>query len=176
MPFAYFERLSAARKRIYLASDRVVALPLPAPLALTPAVARLERELSEDRRAGVERASQELATGLCRQLGLPPVALRVLAARPSSSWGELHGLYEPAYSPSRITLWMRTAQRRQVVAFKTFLRTLLHELLHHHDYEGLKLRESFHTEGFYRRESDLARQLLGAIGATPAAHTNSPER
>jgi hypothetical protein len=54
---------------------------------------------------------------------------------------------------------MRTAQRAQVVKFKTFLRTLLHELCHHLDYEHLKLEESFHTEGFYKRESSLLRQL-----------------
>lgn len=49
---------------------------------------------------------------------------------------------------SRMKLWMRTAKRRQVVAFKTFLRTLLHEVCHHLDYECLKLKDSFHTEGF----------------------------
>jgi len=54
---------------------------------------------------------------------------------------------------------MRTAQRRQIVAFRTFLRTLLHELCHHLDYELLKLTESFHTEGFYQRESSLLNQL-----------------
>jgi hypothetical protein len=56
---------------------------------------------------------------------------------------------------------MRTAQRRQVVKFRTFLRTLLHELCHHLDYELLRLPDSFHTEGFYKRESSLLRQLLG---------------
>jgi hypothetical protein len=56
---------------------------------------------------------------------------------------------------------MRTAQRRQVVKFRTFLRTLLHELCHHLDYELLRLADSFHTEGFYKRESSLLRQILG---------------
>ena len=49
---------------------------------------------------------------------------------------------------------------RQVVKFRTFLRTLLHELCHHLDYELLDLADSFHTEGFYKRESSLLRQLL----------------
>ena len=55
---------------------------------------------------------------------------------------------------------MRTAQRKQVVAFKTFLRTLLHEIGHHLDYELLELEDSLHTEGFYKRESSLFRQLV----------------
>ena len=54
----------------------------------------------------------------------------------------------------------RTAQRRQVVAFRTFLRTLLHELCHHLDYTLFELGYSFHTQGFYRRESNLMRQVL----------------
>jgi hypothetical protein len=53
------------------------------------------------------------------------------------------------------------AQRKQVVAFRTFLRTLVHELCHHLDYELFKLAETFHTEGFYKRESSLVNQLAG---------------
>jgi hypothetical protein len=55
---------------------------------------------------------------------------------------------------------MRTAKQKRVVAFKTFLRTLLHELCHHLDYELLKLPDSFHTDGFYKRESSLFHQLV----------------
>jgi hypothetical protein len=49
----------------------------------------------------------------------------------------------------------------QVVKFRTFLRTLLHEVAHHLDYELYGLEETFHTEGFYARESSLMRVLLG---------------
>ena len=55
---------------------------------------------------------------------------------------------------------MRTAYHKRVVAFRTFLRTLLHEVCHHLDYELLKLEDSFHTEGFFKRESSLFKQLL----------------
>ena len=44
--------------------------------------------------------------------------------------------------------------------FRTFLRTLLHELCHHLDYELLDLDDSFHTEGFFKRESSLFKQLV----------------
>ena len=88
--------------------------------------------------------------------------MRVLAQRPADDTGELHGLYEPddAGTPARITVWMRTAARKDVVAFKTFLRTLIHELCHHLDYELYKMPETFHTEGFYKRESTLVAALL----------------
>jgi hypothetical protein len=46
------------------------------------------------------------------------------------------------------------------VAFRTFLRTLLHELCHHLDYRLYRLPDSFHTEGFYKRESSLFHQLV----------------
>jgi len=47
------------------------------------------------------------------------------------------------------------------VKFRTFLRTLLHEVCHHLDYEHYKMAETFHTEGFYARESAMTRELLG---------------
>ena len=56
---------------------------------------------------------------------------------------------------------MRTAEKENVVKFRTFLRTLLHEVCHHLDYELYKLAETFHTEGFYARESGLMRELMG---------------
>jgi hypothetical protein len=71
-------------------------------------------------------------------------------------------LYTPeeAGKPARIQVWMRTAKHKRVVAFRSFLRTVLHELCHHFDYELLRLPETFHTEGFYQRESSLFKQLV----------------
>jgi hypothetical protein len=74
----------------------------------------------------------------------------------------LHGLYESAGPRTVISVWMLTAKRGQVVAYKTFLRTLVHEMGHHLDYQRLALRDSFHTDGFFKRESSLVAQLLKA--------------
>ena len=94
-------------------------------------------------------------------LGVPRLRIQLAERRPSSRTGELHGLYEADEEGHyKVSLWMRTAQRQQVVKFKTFLRTMLHELGHHLDYQKLGLKDSFHTEGFYRRESSLLRQLF----------------
>ncbi len=163
MPFAYFERLSRRQQGIYLRSDKITAVPLPGAGALRPLVVELGATLESGDRALTESACQLLANGLGRALGLPPVRVTVLAARPHAKWGELHGLYESTGKPGRpptITLWMRTAQQKRVVAFRTFLRTLLHEMGHHLDYTLLRLGDSLHTQGFYQRESHLFHQLV----------------
>ncbi len=162
MRFGYYDRLSPARKRIYRRSDDIAVLGLPAGLDLGETVARIEVALRADNRAAVQRECQGLIDALVAGYRVPGVRVRVLAERPADDQGELHGLYEPEEGRAlpRLTAWMRTAQRRQVVAFKTFLRTVIHELCHHLDYELFALEETFHTEGFYKRESSLVGALL----------------
>jgi hypothetical protein len=167
MRFAYYDRLSTARKKIYRQSDAIESIGLPRDIEPGPVVGRLRAALADDDRAAVQRACQQLIDVLVDGYKVPPIRIRVLAQRPSGDYGELHGLYEPEEGKAiaRITVWMRTASRRQVVAFKTFLRTLTHELCHHLDYELFALEETFHTEGFYKRESSLANALLAAEAA-----------
>jgi hypothetical protein len=163
MPFAYFERLTRRQQAIYLQSDAITRVPVRDPARLRPLVAELRRALESGDRRLTESATGLLASGLARALGAPPVRVKVLAARPHARWGELHGLYETARNPAEpplITLWMRTARQKRVVAFRTFLRTLLHEVGHHLDYTRLRLADSFHTQGFYQRESHLFHQLV----------------
>jgi hypothetical protein len=158
--FAYYARLTPAQQRIYRDSDAVTSLRLPGAAQLHPHVAALDAALmSEDRRA-VQVASQTLFTALTRALGIGPCRVEVLAARPHGHWGELQGLYTEDRRLPRVQLWMRTARQRRVVAFRTYLRTLLHELGHHLDYRYLRLADSFHTQGFYQRESSLFHQLV----------------
>lgn len=162
MPFPYFARLSARQQKIYLQSDRVGEIRLPEAGLLEPLAGALERALRAEQRKAVELAAGYLARGVTEMLRVPPVTVQVLAVRPRSGWGELHGLYTQGEGrPSRIQVWMRTAAHKRVVAFRTFLRTLVHELGHHLDYHYLKLGDSLHTEGFFRRESSLVRQILG---------------
>ena len=163
MRFNYYRSLSAQDKRIYDASDRIQRTPLPEVEGLWPLLPRLRAALEADARPQVELICRELAAGILSRLGVAPLQIRVLAVRPADGSGELHGLYEGVEGrlrTARISLWMRTAKMKRPVAFKTFLRTLLHELGHHLDYEHFKLADSFHTEGFYKRESSLFYQLL----------------
>ena len=163
MVFNYYNRLSAKNKRIYLASDKIEVIVLPEPMLLWPMTEKLAAALRTNKRAVVEAVCKQLASGMLLQLKAPPVQIKVMAVRPSNDYGELHGFYagvEGRLKVAKITLWMRTAQRKQVVAYRSFLRTFLHELCHHLDYEYLKLEDSFHTEGFYKRESSLFHQLV----------------
>jgi len=167
VPFAYFNRLTPAQQRIYRTSDAIESIALPPGVSPGPDVAAMRAALAADDRAGVERCGQRIADALTTGYRVPPLRLRVLAQRPADDYGELHGLYEPeeGRAPARVSVWMRTARRRQVVAFKSFLRTLCHELCHHLDYELFALEETFHTDGFYRRESSLANAMLAAEAA-----------
>ncbi len=157
MVFDYYHRLSNRQKQIYRQSDRVESVELPKPAVMKDSIDALLAALERNDRTAVQRLCTEIVKGITQQLRAPPVRITVLAARPSNNWGELHGLYEPAEGRKRahITVWMRTAKRRQIVAFRTFLRTVLHELGHHLDYEYFRFHDSFHTEGFYKRESSL---------------------
>lgn len=167
MPYAYYSRLKRRDQAIYRKSDAIVAIDLPRPAPLVPLARAVETALQSSDRAAVRRASQALSDALLDSLGAPRVRLKVLTRRPSTSSSELHGLYEPAESGGAavVTVWMQTSSKRRTVAFRTFLRTLLHELCHHLDYELLGLEDSFHTEGFFKRESSLFKQIV----AQPAA-------
>ena len=162
MPFSYYSRLSSRQQIIYRKSDAIESVVIPDPAPLRPIVDEITTALAAEDRARTQAASQALMDALATALDVPAPRVSVLARRPELRDGELHGLYELAErgEPAQIKVWMRTAHRKQVVAFRTFLRTLLHELCHHLDYERYALRDSFHTEGFYKRESSLLKQLL----------------
>lgn len=147
---------------MYRRSDSIDSVVVPRLAELRPLTRDLKEALLSENRSVVATASQALADALTRSLEVEPFEVVVELARPRGSRSELHGLYEPGSSGNRarISVWMRTAKRRQVVAFRTFLRTFLHEVCHHLDYELYGLRESFHTQGFFKRESSLYRQLV----------------
>jgi hypothetical protein len=160
--FAYYSRLTARQQVIYRRSDAIDSVVVPDAMPLLPLTEAIAHALASEDRLVTQSACQSLVDALVSRLAVPGVEVKVLAKRPDLRDGELHGLYEPAERGKRIqiSVWMRTARRRQVVAFRTFLRTLLHEFCHHLDYERYKLHDSFHTEGFYKRESSLLKQLL----------------
>jgi len=169
-------RFSRSEERAYTRSNAVGAIRVPSHPMLRSRTWAVAAALATSDRERVEAASQQLVDLLCLLLRVPRLKVEVCGARPTNSYGELHGLYTPANGKAardRVQVWMRTARRLQVVAYKTFLQTLLHELCHHLDYEYLKLERSFHTEGFYRRESSLVYQLLPRDHDVPAAATST---
>ena len=173
MPFAYYARLTRAQQAIYRRSDGITEVRLARPADLHPLVGALDSALRTENRLETQRATERLIRGLTDALAIPAVKVEVLAARPHAKWGELHGLYtvERGKAP-KIQLWMRTAKQKRVVAFRTYLRTLLHEVGHHVDYALLRLPDSYHTEGFYKRESSLFYQLVPESRRDPGAGTS----
>lgn len=176
--FSYYDRLSAAEKATYRKSDAIAEVVLPDPSALAPRVAELEAALASGKRLATARASTALVTAMTKQLGVSAVTVKVRNVRPEYGGGELHGLYtfaEKGETPT-IEVWMRTAANARVVRFRTFLRTLIHEVLHHLDVTLFELDDSFHTEGFFRRESALVRKLAPKVEtAQPLAPTTERE-
>ena len=166
----WYRRLPERLQRVAAASDRVPTIPLHPGPDLRGAVRALPEALATGKAAVVEHVAQRIADGLCATLHVPALRVRVELRRPPLSGGELQGLYTPgeAGRRDRITVWMLTRARGQVVAYRTFLRTLLHELCHHFDYTLLHLRDSLHTQGFYQRESSLF-HALGAADVDDAA-------
>jgi hypothetical protein len=164
MPYAYYDKLSARNQATYRESDRIVRVTLQEPEAMWPLVQQIRAALEQAKRSDLQAHVQHLVTSIVTDLGAPPARVKVLAARPSHDGGEMQGLYEPEEDDvAVITVWMRTAAKKRVVAFKTFLRTVLHEICHHLDYELYGLEESFHTEGFFKRESSLFHQIAGSL-------------
>ena len=170
MTFSYFNRLSASAKKTYLASDAVREVALTNAEMLQPLLPLLNQALASGDHRAVAAASDTLVRGITKLMKVPEVSVVVLAERPRRKGGELHGLYTaaPGRTP-QIKVWMKTAALGKVVAFKTFLRTLLHEVLHHLDYTHFRFRDSLHTQGFYSRESSLMKQLMGAAPAPSRA-------
>lgn len=162
MVFAFYNRLSGSRQRIYDRSDGLAAPPLETGL-FAHSTEVLIAALDSGAQPSVRAAAQAVADAFVAALELAPVRVVVKRTRPRRSGSEYHGLYVDEEDGGRpvVTLWMLTARRRQVVAFRTFLRTLVHELCHHLDFEHFGLPESMHTEGFYRRESALFRDIAG---------------
>jgi hypothetical protein len=164
VPFDYYDKLTPKQRRTYRESNRIARVELGDPTKLQGAVTALRDALSAGDRRRVQRACVAVARGVCDDLGISRVRVRVGGRRPmDSDGGELFGRCswdEEETKGALIEVWMRTAKRGQVVAFKTMLRTLIHELCHHLDYELHGLDSTLHTEGFFRRESSIMHQLV----------------
>jgi hypothetical protein len=175
----YFYRLPARAQRIWLKSDSIDRFDLVPDATTLALAAALMAALPVGAPLVIERASQALVDGICRLMGVSIVRVEVRGVRPHNTRGELHGIFYPhgpsaRPGPPLIILWMRTAQRHDVVKPRTFLRTLMHELGHYLDYALLGLGESFHTAGFFRRESFLVRILCQSDGAASDGGNRSP--
>ena len=114
--------------------------------------------------SAVQRACADFMRAAAEFYGVPVPQVRALAARPirvrEGGWAnELFGDYTP--NTGAIRIWTRTAIRKQVTSFGTFLSTLCHEFCHHLDCQRLGFTRSPHTRGFYQRTALLYHHARG---------------
>ncbi len=147
----------------FFESDRIRTLDLSGNGRLLTIAKSVESAMKDGRSADARRARAEFLAATSDFYGVPSCSVRVLAARPlrvRENWAtELFGDYNPR--TMLIRLWMRTAVRKQVTSFGTFLSTLCHEFCHHLDYQRFGFRDSWHTRGFYERTATLYHHARG---------------
>ncbi len=139
-------------------------LELPGDDRLRLAARAIEAAVKTERSAALRQGCTELLAAAADFYGVARPRLRVLAARPlrvrEGGWAtELFGDYDPKTAVIRV--WMRTAVRKQVTSYGTFLSTLCHEFCHHLDMARLGFRDSPHTRGFYERTALLYHHARG---------------
>ena len=152
-----------ANRAKFFESDRLTSLDLPQNGSLLEVSHSIEMGMADGNTALARKHCDELLTKLSRFYGVPDCGIRVLAARPlrvRERWtSELFGDYSP--DTMLIRVWMRTAVRKEVTSFGTFLSTLCHEFCHHLDCQKFRFPDSWHTRGFYERAGALYHSARG---------------
>jgi hypothetical protein len=144
-------------------SDRIATLALPSHAELLTSTTFIELGMKIGKAQDVRVACEQFVKSLSRFYQVPTCGVRVLASRPlriRDNWSsELFGDYDP--SAMAIRVWMRTAVKKDITSFGTFLSTLCHEYCHHLDFQHFKFPDSWHTRGFYERAAALYHQARG---------------
>lgn len=144
-------------------SERINTLDLPDDRRLPEIAKCIESAMKSEQIAAARRACAEFLIAASQFYRVPDCGVRVLAARPlrtREQWStELFGDYTP--ETMLIRVWMRTAVRREITSFGTFLSTLCHEFGHHLDYKKFGFADSWHTRGFYERVAVLYHHARG---------------
>ena len=144
-------------------SDQRNLIPLPPDRRLPASAELIERAMKDGTTGDVQRSCAEFLRSASVFYGVPECSVRVLAARPlrvrEYSTTELFGDYHPGALVIRV--WRRTAIRKEITSFGTFLSTLCHEFCHHLDFHRFAFRDSWHTRGFYERTALLYHHARG---------------
>jgi len=152
-----------ANRAGFLESDQTRTLDLPQDGSLLTITKSIESAMRRGSSTDVRRTCADFLKAASEFYKVADCGIRVLAARPlrvRESWStELFGDYTP--ESMLIRVWMRTAVRREVTSFGTFLSTLCHEFCHHLDYQKFEFHDSWHTRGFYERAAALYHHARG---------------
>lgn len=147
----------------FLESDRIKILDLPQDGRLPRITKSIQAAMKGGTTGDVRHACTEFLDSVSGFYKVPSCNVRVLAARPlrvREHWStELFGDYAP--DSMLIRVWMRTAVRKEITSFGTFLSNLFHEFCHHLDFQKFGFADSWHTRGFYERAGVLYHHARG---------------
>lgn len=101
----------------------------------------------------------ELLNYLCDKFKIAPIKRLIILDKPRKQIknGQIYGYY--VRNNREIYIYNKTAKTNKIIAINRFYETLLHEFIHHYDFEKLKLSDSPHTSGFYKRITDLMKKI-----------------
>lgn len=145
-------------------SERLTHIELPPSPRISQLAQAIDSVMNEGTRNEIRQACADFLSAAAAFYGVRPPEVRALAARPrrvrEGGWQtELFGDY--SLGDARIRIWTRTAVRKQVTSFGTFLSTLCHEFCHHLDCQKFGFAGSPHTRGFYERAAMLYHHSRG---------------
>jgi hypothetical protein len=148
---------------LFVESDRLKAIPLPDDGRLVTIADSIQTAMKTEDVKAVQQVCDNFLGTVADFYQVPRCGIRVLAARPlrvrEYSTTELFGDYHPDIMLIRV--WIRTAIRKDVTSFGTFLSTLCHEFCHHLDLLKFGFGDSWHTRGFYERTAALYHHARG---------------
>jgi len=146
-----------AKRTEFDRSDQMTTLSIPGDNRLRILAREIESALPSEIKTRVQTACDGFLAEAADLFHVPQPKVRVLDARPlrvyETGSSEIFGDYHE--NTALIRIWMRTAIRKRVTSYGTFLSTLCHEFSHHLDVHGLKLPNTYHTRGFYERTAVL---------------------
>ena len=144
-------------------SDRTTTLDLPDNESLPEIAQSIEAAMKTERIANVRAACAEFLKTASQFYKVEDCGIRVFTDRPlkvREHWTtELFGDYDP--DSSLIRVWIRTAVRKEMTSFGTFLSTLCHEFCHHLDFQKFGFADSWHTRGFFERAAAFYHHARG---------------
>jgi hypothetical protein len=149
--------------KFFADSDRLKTIPVPDDGRLLKIAGGIEAAMKTENTGGVQQVCADFLGTASDFYQIPECSIRALAARPlrvrEHSTTELFGDYHP--DTMLIRVWMRTAIRKEITSFGTFLSTLCHEFCHHLDFLKFGFGGSWHTRGFYERTAALYHHARG---------------
>lgn len=105
-----------------------------------------------------QKRAETLLNYLCAKFKINNITLLVTnKPRPCNSRGQIGGWY--VTTAKKIIIYNTTSKTHKTISIKSFYDILLHEFMHHYDYEVIGLTDSLHTRGFYKRIIDLKNKL-----------------